>query len=559
MEKILKIFSKEYENLNQAAILLGFFAFLSQILGLFRDRALAHFIGPSPMLDSYYAAFRIPDLIFISIASLASITVLIPFILRRMSGEKITIEAQKFLNDVFTVFLAGMVLVSAIFFIFMPEISPYIAPGFTSFYQEKVTLLSRIMLLSPILLGLSNLFGSVTQLFRRFFLYSLSPIFYNVGIIIGVVLLYPLFGIQGLGLGVVLGSLLHFLIQVFASATSGFMPRFSLNIDYRGVWEMILVSMPRTLGLSFNNIALTILVMIASYLTPGSISIFNLSLSLQSVPLGIVGLSYAVAAFPTLTKYFSKGMMSEFKEQLKSAARQIIFWSLPATFLFIVLRAQIVRVVLGSSNFSWENTRLVAAALAVFAISVTAQGLVALFARAYYAAGNTRKPLLINLISASWIVFFAIIFNYAFSHYPIFQYFIESLLKVSDIPGTEVLILPLAYSFGTIINLALLGIFLKKEYLPKEEFVSRTFFHSLGASFLIGAVTYFFLNILSPIFGTTTFWGVFLQGFFSGIFGIAAGVIVLHLLRNRELADLVAAFKTKFWKSKVIVPPQEEL
>src|SRR3989344_5250922 len=110
MEKILRIFGKEYGNINQAALLLGCFAFFSQILGLFRDRSLAHFIGPSPTLDIYYAAFRVPDLIFISVASLASITVLIPFILGRMSGDKVTDEARKYVSDIFSVFfvLSGL-------------------------------------------------------------------------------------------------------------------------------------------------------------------------------------------------------------------------------------------------------------------------------------------------------------------------------------------------------------------------------------------------------------------------------------------------------------------
>ena len=119
MEKILKVFSKEYGNINQAAILLGFFAFLSQVLALFRDRFIAHFIGPSPSLDAYYAAFRIPDLIFICIASLASITVLIPFIVAKMKGDEVTEEARKYLNDVFTAFLLLMIFVAAIAFIFM--------------------------------------------------------------------------------------------------------------------------------------------------------------------------------------------------------------------------------------------------------------------------------------------------------------------------------------------------------------------------------------------------------------------------------------------------------
>ena len=175
MERIIRIFTKESGSINQAALLLGSFTLFSQILALFRDRSIAHFIGPSPSLDAYYAAFRVPDLIFISIASLASITVLIPFLVAKIparqlaggDGEKVNDKMHKYLDDVFTVFFFLMVIVATIAFFLMPYLVHFIAPGFTSFYQAKVILLSRIMLLSPILLGLSNLFGTVTQLFKK--------------------------------------------------------------------------------------------------------------------------------------------------------------------------------------------------------------------------------------------------------------------------------------------------------------------------------------------------------------------------------------------------------
>ena len=279
MEKIFRIFGKEYSNMNQAALLLGSFAFLSQVLGLFRDRAIAHFIGPSPTLDAYYAAFRIPDLIFISIASLVSITVLIPFILQRMNDGKVTEEAKRFLSDVFTIFLFTMIVVSFIVFIFMPKIAPLIAPGFSHEMQQRVVDLSRIMLLSPIFLGLSNLFGSVTQLFKKFFIYSLSPVFYNFGIIAGIIFLYPLWGIAGLAYGVVFGACMHFLIQLFASSYCGFTPSFSRKINWKNIRQVFITSVPRTLGLSFNNIALIFIISFASFLTSGYISIFNLSLN----------------------------------------------------------------------------------------------------------------------------------------------------------------------------------------------------------------------------------------------------------------------------------------
>lgn len=559
MEKILRIFSKEYRTINQAALLLGSLTFLSQVLALFRDRAIAHFIGPSATLDAYYAAFRVPDLIFICVASLASVTVIIPFIVERMKGEEVTKEAQKYLNDVFSVFLMVMIGVSVLAFMIMPYLVDIIAPGFSLLYQDKVILISRIMLLSPVLLGLSNLFGTITQLFRKFFIYSLSPIVYNIGIIIGVLFFYPIMDIYGLAVGVVLGALMHFLIQVISSHGCGFTPRISLDINWKDIKKVALTSLPRTLGLAFNNIALISIIALASFLQAGSISVFNFAFNLQSVPLNIIGISYAVAAFPTLAKSFSLGNTDEFKSHIKKASRSIIFWSLPVIFLFIVIRAQIVRVILGSGSFSWDNTRLVAACLAIFSVSILAQGMITLLSRTYYAAGDTKRPLTVNFFSAVLIVGLSFIFINLFENVLVFRYFIESILKVSDIPGTEVLMLPLAYSVGTIVNFILHWIMIKRDFMPRESFITKTFFQSLGASFFLGLVAYISLNILSPILGTVTFWGVFLQGFISGMLGILAAVIVLYLLKNEELKDVFDTLKTKFWKAQVIASPQEGL
>ena len=559
MEKILRIFTKESGSVNQAALLLGCLTLLSQILALFRDRSIAHFIGPSPQLDAYYAAFRVPDLIFVCIASLASITVLIPFISAKMSNGKVTKEAEKFLGDVFTVFFGGMVLVAIVLFFLMPHLVFFIAPGFTKYYQAKTVLLARIMLLSPILLGLSNLFGTITQLFQRFFIFSLSPIFYNVGIIIGAIFLYPIFGIVGLVYGVILGAVAHFAIQAVASHYCGFSPRFSLSFSFKEIQKVILTSLPRTLGLAFNNVAEIGMTSFASFLAAGSISIFNFSFNLQSVPAAIVGVSYAVAAFPTMARAIGEGKHDKFKEHLTAASRAIVFWSIPATFLFIVLRAQIVRVVLGSGSFSWNDTRLAAACLAIFSVSVLGQGMISLVSRAYYAKGETTRPLILNFICSVLIIVFAYVFMKMFEDILMFRYFMESLLKVNDIPGTEVLMLPLAYSVGTTLNFILHWIFVKIDFMPGEQYIAKTFFQSLGASFFLGLVSFLSLNILSPIFGTTRFIGVFLQGLISGILGIIAAIIVLFLLKNQELKDLTETLATKFWRAKVIAESQEEL
>ncbi len=559
MEKILRIFTKESGSVNQAALLLGLLTLASSVLALFRDRSIAHFIGPSPQLDAYYAAFRMPDLIFVCIASLASITVLIPFLSAKMSEGKVTAEAQKFLGDVFSIFFILMIVVSIVAFFLMPHLVFFIAPGFAPAMQLKTVALARIMLLSPFLMGLSNLFGTVTQLFHKFFIYSLSPIFYNVGIIIGAIFLYPVFGIYGLAAGVALGAFMHFGIQAIASHYCGFSPKFSFSINFKDIKKVAMTSLPRTIGLALNNVAEISITAFGSFLIAGSISIFNFSFNLQSVPLSIIGVSYAVAAFPTLARSIADGRHDHFNSHLKSAARSIVFWSIPATFLFIVLRAQIVRVILGSGSFSWNDTRLAAACLALFSLSVLAQGMISLISRAYYAKGETTRPLIINFICCLLIIFFAWLFMKIFENFPMFQYFMESLLKVNDIPGTEVLMLPLAYSVGTIINFILHWVYVKKDFMPDESFIMKTFFQSIGASFFLGLVSYLSLDVLSPIFGTTKFWGVLAQGVISGILGIIAAVIVLYLLKSEELKGVMDALRSKFWKAKIIAPSQDTL
>lgn len=561
VKKFLNIFYKEYGSINQAAILIGFFTLLSQILGLVRDRSLAHVIGPSSDLDIYYSAFRIPDFMYVTVASLVSITVLVPFLIKKLDqeedGKK---QAKKFLSDVFSIFMLLIIVVSIVLYILLPYIAHYITPGFNSDEQIKMIQVSRIMLLSPIFMGISNLFGSVTQLFRKFLVYALCPVMYNLGIIIGVLVFYPMFGVNGLAIGVVIGAFLHLSIQIPVMIKDGMMPRLSFFVDFGQVKKVFALSLPRTLGLALNHIALIAIVAQASMIKEGSISIFNLSLALQSVPLGIIGASYSVAAFPTLAKLFSKQNYESFLEHIGTAARQIIFWSLPVAFLFIVLRAQIVRVILGSGSFSWADTRLTAAALALFVVSLVSQSMILLFTRGFYAAGKTTRPLVVNFVTAGFIIVFSYLLLWCFNTFPIFQYFIESLFRVNNIKGTAILMLPLAYSLGTMINFFLLWILFKKDFLKENSysFMNKTLFQSFLASFFIGYTAYLLLEIGAKIFDLNTFFGVLAQGLLAGIGGVIVGIGVLLLIKNQEIKEIIKALKTKFWKTNVLVQSSEE-
>jgi putative peptidoglycan lipid II flippase len=561
VNRIITFLNKEFRGVNEAALLLGGFAFLSQILGLIRDRTLAHIVGAGPMLDIYYAAFRIPDFLYLSIASLASVTVLMPFLMEKINTNNNNIDKAKvFINNIFSAYIIFMILASILIAIFMPYIVRYIVPGFNESQISLLITTSRIMLLSPILIGLSNLIGTVTQLFRNFLIFSLSPVFYNIGILLGVIFLYPQLGVYGLSIGVILGAFMHFIIQVPVVLKHNFFPKFTLKINWREIFQVIKLSAPRTLTLSCNSLAFIFLIAMASTLKEGSISLFTFAFNLQSVPVGIIGISYSVAAFPILVKSFSMKDMDNFIGQIILAARQIIFWSLPVITLLVVLRAQIVRVVLGSNTFTWADTRLTAASVALFVVSLASQGLVLLFVRGYYAAGNTKKPLFINVFSSIMVIVFAQILIFIFKNNPDILANLELILRVKNVPGTIMLALPLAYAMGSLLNFFLIWAMFKKDFLRDKKLnLSTCFTQSAISAVIMGLVAYISLGFFNNIFNLDTGRGIFLQGFMSGILGLISGILILIMFKNKEFFDVLNALKNKFWRNRVIAPEQGEL
>lgn len=550
MERIKRIFNTEFSKISEAAIVLGFFTFMSQILAIFRDRLLAGNIGAEGTLDIYYSAFRIPDLLFTLGASLVSVSILMPFFKSQLKKSKP--DGQHFIHEIFTVFFIFITLAAIICMIFMPTLASYFFPGFNEFQIQETIVLSRVMLLSPIILGVSNLFATITQAYKKFFVYALAPVFYNLGIIVGIVFLFPRLGIIGLGYGVIIGALLHAAIQLPIVIGQGMNPRFTKKIDWVHIGQVVKHSLPRTITLSMSKIVFLIFVAIASTLVEGSISVFNLSYNLQSVPLAIIGVSYSVAAFPILVDYYNNNKHQKFMAHVMAPIRQIVFWSLPIIALFVILRAQIVRVILGTGNFDWADTRLTAAALALFIISVVAQSIVLLLIRAYYAAGKTWKPLWVTVLSSVVTVAFGYIFITAYNSLPLIKVFFEGFLRINSVQGSSVIMLPLAYSVGMFINVGLLWSGFKKDFNYKGDYgFSRSFVESLVASMLIGTVSYFALQFFNPYFSKSTVLGVFGHGAVAGILGIIVGATFLRIIKNQEIMVFIKNIKKKLWKTKL--------
>ncbi len=554
--RALQFIALEVHGLERAASVLALFALLSSILALVRDRLLAHFFGASVSLDLYYAAFRIPDLLFVALGALVSVYILIPELARRTGGEQ-----KNYIDTIVAGFSVLSIVVCAAAFFLAPFILKLLFPQFVaSGLLPTLVTLTRIMLLQPVLLGLSNILAAITQSRSRYLLYALSPLLYNAGIIIGTTLLYPASGLTGLAWGVCLGAALHAGIQIPSIIRDGFFHRLPRLRDHAALFETVVISIPRALALSMSQMAFIGLTALAGLLTSGSIAIFMFAYNLQSVPLSIIGASYSVAAFPTLAAALTRGERGVFIAHVASAARHVVFWSLPATALIIVLRAHMVRVVLGSGAFNWTDTRLTAAAFGVFSLSLAAQGLMLLIVRAYYAAGRTFVPFLIAGVVALGTVILGAA-SVGALHIPFVLQIVEGLLRVGGVPGTGVLALAFAYAFVSILGTIALVVHFEHRFRGFLRGVSLSWMQSLLAACVCGAGAYLALHVVGPITLSSTLLTVFLRGLAGGLTGSMLCAAVYALLGNREYRETIEAIRGKMQRgplSPSVVAAAEE-
>jgi putative peptidoglycan lipid II flippase len=523
-------------GLHQAAYLLAGLTLASQILALARDRIFAHTFGAGEVLDMYYAAFKIPDLVFALVASLVSAYVLIPRIasMEKNAAQKLLSETASFLV------IAGGIICLALAAL-APSYLFLLFPTFAnSSHAPEFVLLVRILLLQPILLGVSGILGSVTQIKRRFVLFALSPVLYNLGIIFGTVFLYPHFGILGIGMGVVIGAVAHLALNIPIAREAGLLPR-PVVPTFKLIASVLRNSVPRSLALGMGTVTTLGLLALASRLGPGSVSVFTLAGNLEAVPLSLIGAAYATAAFPVLAEQHGKGDKDAFQATIGAAARQIILWSSVLLVLTVVLRAHIVRVILGSGAFDWDATRLTAAILGVMVLSLMAQGIILLAARAFYAAHRSWNPLLVQLADCGISVLSAWGLVRLGEEVPMVRYFIESLFRVSDVPGAQVLFIAVGFTIGQLI-MGLVALITLRTVAPGTAGkLIRPILESFGAALLGGAAAYGTLTLMGNIAALTTLPVVIIEGVVGGLVGLSVACAILFLLQNQEMREVWSA------------------
>jgi len=342
-----KLLNGKSTTIISAAVIVAAASFASRLLGVVRDRILAGEFGAGNELDIYYAAFRLPDLVYSLIVAGALSAGFIPIFSELIFSKKDIKHAWHVANGVLNILIISLAIICFALAVLAPVLVPVITPGFSGEKLELTVLLSRIMFISPFFLGISALFGGILQTHKRFILYSLAPIFYNLGIIFGALFLVHWFGLIGLAIGVILGAFLHMVIQIPGAVVLGWRYHPILPWKDRYIKKIGKMMVPRIMSLAVNNINLIFITAIASTLAAGSIAVFNLANNLQYFPIGIIGFSFAIAAFPTISEFAANESWDKFKKAFSNTVRDILFFIIPASIIFLLLRAQIVRVILG--------------------------------------------------------------------------------------------------------------------------------------------------------------------------------------------------------------------
>jgi putative peptidoglycan lipid II flippase len=532
---LLKNLNAQSKTITGAAIIIGSASLISRIIGLVRDRMLAHNFGAGSVMDSYYAAFKIPDLIY-NLLILGALTAgFIPTFTKLLQKTNKNV-AWKMANNVFNIAGIALIVFCGAGMLFAPWLVPVIAPGFTEVKRALTADFARVMFLSPLFLGLSMTLGGILQSLRRFVFYSLAPIFYNVGIIIGVLFLVPILGNIGLAWGVVFGAFLHFLIQMIAAIHAGYRWQWIFDLKDKSVQTVGKLMIPRTMGLAVTQLNLVIMTILASWLPSGSIAIYNYAFNIQSVPIGIIGIPFALAVFPLLSELAILKDKKQFIQNLSATIRKILFLITPITIIILLERAQIVRVILGSGEFDWTATTATANALAFFSFGLFAQTLIPLLARAFYALSDTKTPFFAGVIAELISIILALL-----------------LMKPWGIIG-----LVAAISLGAIFNLIILFIALRQKIGGLEADKIIDAIYRISVAGLVMAISIQFVKMLwGNNFNLDYFWKVFGQGLIAGIVGLTIYGLACYFLRLPEFMNFKDSFEKKWLKSRNV--PNEEL
>lgn len=544
MAKIKTLFQKAKQGgVRSSTAVIALFMLLSQVLGLVRDRLFASQIGPGLILDSYYAAFKVPDVMLALAGTLVSVTILLPFIIKLFDEDQLDSRLRgnddsvsNLVGMIIKVVGVGYIIVAVLLHIFMPQLMKLLYPGFSPEALDLTVTLARIMMFSPLFFMLANLFANITQYTKKFVLYALTPVIYNGGIVFGIIALYPTMGARGLALGVLVGAFLQILLHIPALLEKKVLPNIFVAIDWNKIKEITLVAIPRTIGIISTNVNTLIISSFASFAGTGGLSRLSMALVISNTPLALVSTSYATAVFPDLVSSVQKKDTEATNKLLLRAIGDVSMLIFLIVGIGLVLRTYGIRILLGGGAFSWTDTKLVSASLFIFLLTLPAQALDTIALRLYYAKGEAWRPMWRNIgvvITTLVLTFFA---KQVFIVHPYIFDFLYKLfnIQMNQANPNEILIVVIAaaYLVSSLVAFVLLWTPLVREYL-RESFWQLVIKigKSVYVAFLAGSFSWIALYFLAGHIETTTLIKTALVGIPAGIVGLVGAGIGFILLK----------------------------
>jgi putative peptidoglycan lipid II flippase len=553
-----KLFTHPQTSVLSAATIVMIMILASRVLGLARQRILADHFAPGD-LALFFAAFRLPDVLFEVLVFGTFSSAFIPVFTKELKNGG-TDEAWKLASKVITLGLTFFIVFAVCFSFFAQDIYSIITPGFNYEETAQIASVARILFAAQGFFVISYVLTGVLESMRRFLVPALAPLFYNIGIIVGTIFLSERFGLMGPAIGVVIGAILHFCIQLPLAYKLGFRFTWGWKVD-SGVKKIGKLALPRIVDLSFDQIGKTVELSLASLISKASYTYYTFANSLQLLPVSLFGTPLAKAALPMLSREFDNP--PEFKRILRTTLFQALFFTLPLTAIVIVLRIPLVRLAYGTSIFNWQSTIETGYVLSAFGIGIVFQTLMAILTRSFFALHDTKTPVYVSMIG----LFLLVVGD-------------ASLVLGFGIP---VWALAISFTFSVCIETILLFYLLNKRL---SGFVTANMVIRIGKMILASSassfVMYFFLKLFDrsvwvkqlsflgqvDIANNINFELFVLDTRYTGnlliltLFVMASGgltyLIVLFLLRSRDLSNFFGILKRFSLKNKNILVPQKE-
>ncbi len=384
-------------------IVMGGYLF-SRITGLLREIVISAQFGTSAELGAYRAAFKVTDLLYMVIIGGALGSSFIPIFIQiwERDGQA---RAWRLASAVTTWALAILVVASVALWLAAAWLTRlfYGGQGFAAATLQLTTDLTRLFLLSPLLLGLGGLAMAALNARERFALPALAPAIYNIGIIGGALLLAPTLGIWGLAWGVVAGAALYLLVQVPGLLALGMRLRPTLGNDLPEVRDVGVQMAPRVLGQAASQISILVTAALTARLALGAERLAGLDYAYQMMllPYGIFSLSLATVAFPRLARLFAEQQYAELQERIRTTLGTILLLTLPATVALLLLAVPLVRVLFQRGAFDAISLDYTVVALLGYASALPAFAASEILIRSFFAMQRTWTPVLVGLLQVS--------------------------------------------------------------------------------------------------------------------------------------------------------------